>query len=71
MSAQPEKEKLIPASELGPLLGLKRGTIYAMALDGIIPSVRISNRAVRFRFSDVLSALERKGSSARKRRAHA
>jgi excisionase family DNA binding protein len=51
-------EKLLTAEQLAQLIGLKPRSILAMARRGSIPSVRVGERAVRFRLEDVAERRE-------------
>lgn len=53
-------DELLTAAQLAKKLGLRQNTIYEMASQGRIPSVRISSHAVRFDWGEVLAALKGK-----------
>ena len=52
-------EPLMTAQELASLLRMDLGDLYRESREGIIPSIRWG-RKVRFRYSDVLAALQRR-----------
>jgi|GEM_PF-6568485 excisionase family DNA binding protein len=45
--------QLLKAAEVAEILGLHSRTPYDLARDGLLPVVRLSRRAVRFRREDV------------------
>ena len=54
--------EMLTADEASTLLRIRRPQIYALARDGIIPSVRIG-RAVRFSRTQLLQWIEAGGAS--------
>jgi predicted site-specific integrase-resolvase len=53
-------DDLLNADELAQVLDVRPATIKAWARQGIIPSIRISAKVVRFCYADVLAALRQR-----------
>lgn len=52
-------ERLLKSDEVADALGVSSKTVGIWTREGRIPSIRITRRAIRYRMSDVLRALER------------
>ena len=50
--------ELLTADELGERLRVRPDTIKIWARDGIIPSVRITGKVVRYDFADVIAKIK-------------
>jgi len=49
--------RLVTARTLSELLAVSESTVYTMAAEQLIPSIRVGRRSVRFDLSDVMSVL--------------
>lgn len=50
-------DDLLSADELASVLDVRPGTVRKWARDGLIPSIRLSAKTIRFCYADVLAAL--------------
>lgn len=57
-STTTELEPLVNARTLAELLSISERKVLRDAAEGLIPSIRVGRRSIRFRPSDVLRALE-------------
>jgi excisionase family DNA binding protein len=62
-------ERLLSAMEAAELLGLSRGALYAAIQRREIPVLRLGQRRVRFRASDLEKILQEQAPAARERKA--
>lgn len=60
-----QSERLLNINEVAMLTGLSAGTLYHFVSQKRIPVVRISQRCIRFRRSDLLSWIEALSESSR------
>lgn len=52
-------EKFVSAEVIGEVVGVDEATVRKWARDRLIPFVRVNSRILRFRVSDVVTALEK------------
>lgn len=50
-------DELLNADELASVLDVRPATVRKWARDGLIPSIRLSAKTIRFCYGDVLAAL--------------
>ena len=55
---QTTTDKFVNADTVGDVLGLKAKTVLGMARENRIPSIRISERCVRFDLNEVIDSLK-------------
>lgn len=55
---QQEFEKLLDAEAVGEILGRHPRTVLNLARDGLLPSVRLGGRGVRFTIKDVQAYID-------------
>jgi excisionase family DNA binding protein len=57
------EDRLLKIDEAAELLGLAVGTLYHLASEGRVPTVRLSRRCLRFRLSALMSWWDEMSSS--------
>jgi len=65
---QADTVKLVDTEALATVIGVSVETIKSWARRGLIPSLRVGSKTLRFNVSDVLAAMERQGECGHTRR---
>jgi excisionase family DNA binding protein len=58
--------RLLHAGDVAELLGVPRSLVYALARRGAIPSMRIGERYIRFRYAAILAWLDDQENASRR-----